>query len=448
MSLPGSVHIGYGAFFRAHIALYTQEVIDAHVGDVKAGDWGIVVVAPRSTEAVDAARRQGCRHTIIERDSEGARALTVSAVSEALSLEREREAVLARLCDSGTRLVTLTVTEKGYAVDGIVSGLLVDAIVRRRAEGREPFSVLSCDNLPENGRLLERRVCDAAARRHQDELAQWIEREIAFPCCMVDRIVPAPTVATVEAARALTGHSDTLAVETEPFRQWVIEDRFVNGRPAWDVGGATFVDDVVPWEHAKLGMLNGAHTLIALAGQLLGLDTVDAVVAQPNLRRCVLRHMQAVAGVLPAGGPYPDQYAHELLARFDNTALAHRCEQIATDSSEKVPVRWLSFAADAVAASDAEASRTFAWAFALFVRWCSGVRDDGSRYALNDPRSEALQAAAQGDAQARLEAVIAALGNVSLPFVDRPEALREIVALLQLMLDEGVDATLNSRGAV
>lgn len=476
MTSPGSVHLGYGAFFRAHIALYTQEAMDADAGQPR--DWGIVAVAPRSTDTVYAARRQGSRHTVIERDTESVRAITVSSVCSVLSLEREREAVLRRLADGATRLVTLTVTEKGYSADGVIVGLLADAMARRRREGVAPLSVLSCDNLPANGRLLQARVREAAARRHDDALMQWIEREIAFPCSMVDRIVPAPTPATAEAAVALTGQSDPLAVETEPYRQWVIEDRFAAGRPPWDAGGATFVDDVAPWEHAKLGMLNGAHTLIAFAGQLLGLDTVDAVAARAAVRRQVLRHMRAAASVLPPRTPDHDRYARDLLARFDNTALAHRCEQIATDASEKVPLRWLEFAVE----TEGDATGDFCFAFALFVRWCSGVRDDGTRYRLNDPRGEAL---AQGDteadarddvpfdapfdasagaradaranaradaridsrahARARLDAVLAAFGDVSLPFVDRPEVRREIVTSLQSMLDEGVDAAFEGR---
>ena len=302
--------------------------------------------------------------------------------------------------------------------------------------------MLCCDNLEANGEAVRRLVLERAERRDA-RLARWIEAEAAFPSTMVDRIVPASTEATYRDARAALGLEDRLAVETEPFFQWVLEDRFPTGRPAWEAGGATFADDVGPWEAAKLAMLNGAHSLIAYAGTLAGRETVADAVADPALRTLVRRHMLAAAATLPPGGPEPVAYADALLARFDNPALRHRTAQIATDGSQKVPKRWLGAAERA--ASTGRDTGAFELALACWVRWCAGERDDGSTFAIDDPCAEALRAAgASGDGRGRVEAVVGALGWRDAPFVGRPAARAAVGALVQRLLDDGVDAVLRT----
>ena len=431
----GIVHLGFGAFHRAHQAVCTDTALA-----VAGGDWRIVGASLRSTDAADAAAAQDGLYTVLERDGAGTRARVIGSVAGAVAATTEPHALADRLADPATRIVSLTVTEKAYAADGTgsVGHWLVEGLARRRAAGVAPYAVLCCDNLEANGEAVRRLVLERADRRDPG-LARWIESETAFPSTMVDRIVPAATGTTRTDARARIGLEDRLAVETEPFFQWVIEDRFPNGRPAWEAGGATFVDDVGPWEAAKLAMLNGAHSLIAYAGTLLGRETVADAVADPMLRKLVRRHMRAAAATLPPGGPEPGAYADALLERFGNPALRHRTAQIATDGSEKVPKRWLGAAERAAAAGHDTAA--FELALAFWVRWCAGRRDDGSSHPIEDPRAGALRAAgASGNGRERVEAIVRVLGRQESAFLGRVATRAAVGVLVQRMLDDGVAA--------
>ncbi|MCP1168825.1 mannitol dehydrogenase family protein, partial [Limimaricola sp. ASW11-118] len=248
-------------------------------------------------------------------------------------------------------------------------GLLVEALRRRRGAGRAPFTVLCCDNLPENGALLRGGVL-GFARRVDPEFADWISAEVAFPSSMVDRITPAATDDTRALARRLTGYEDAAAIETEPFCQWVIEDRFPQGRPDWEAGGAIFVEDVAPFERMKLRMLNGAHSLIAYAGFVAGHTLVRDAMASAALAALVRRHIAAAARTL---GPLPGidlaAYGAELAARFANPAIAHETYQIAMDGSQKLPQRIFGPAWDAQQAG--RDLRPFAFATAAWARYCT-----------------------------------------------------------------------------
>lgn len=283
----GIVHLGVGAFHKAHQAMYTDTALAA-----AGGDWRITGVSLRGTAAADALNPQHGLYTLVERGPDGTRGRVIAAIDRVIAATRDRAAVLDAMTDPATRIVSLTVTEKAYGIDraaGAVDpshpaiaadladprapagavGLIVEALRRRRAAGARPFTALCCDNLPDNGGLLRTGVLDFAGRI-DPELRRWIEDEGRFPATMVDRITPAATEATLGAAEDLTGCRDLAAVETEPFTQWVIEDRFADGRPAWELGGALFVDDVAPFERMKLRMLNGSHSMLAYAGFLSG----------------------------------------------------------------------------------------------------------------------------------------------------------------------------------
>ncbi|MBW8448317.1 MAG: mannitol dehydrogenase family protein [Arenimonas sp.] len=405
---PGIVHIGLGAFHRAHQAVYTQRALAASFGP-----WGIVAVNLRSSEPVKALEAQDGLYSIVVRGSEGDVAEVIGATVDWICAARDGEKVLAYLANPDIRVVTLTVSEKAYGLDPSTGGLdlahpavaadlahphaptgalgfLVEGLALRRARGVAPYTVLCCDNLPSNGRLVRRLVLEMAERRDAD-LARWIADNGSFPCSMVDRIVPAATEATRSLAEALIGAKDSLALETEPFLQWVIEDDFVCGRPAWEAGGAIFAREVEPYEKMKLRLLNGSHTLIAHLGLLHGLDYVRDVMAVPELVDQVRCHMKAVVPTLdPVPGIDLDEYQSQLIERFANPAIAHRNIQIAMDCSQKLPQRIFAAAVETLASGGAAAE--FAHVVAL---WITVVRN---RMDCDDPRrAEILEAALQVD---------------------------------------------------
>ncbi len=451
----GIVHLGLGAFHRAHQAAMTDAAL-ARSG----GDWRIVGVSLRSRETAKALEPQNGLYTLIERDAGGARARVIGAVARTIAADPE--ATLAALCAPEVRIVTLTVTEKAYGIDRStgapspshpavaadlarpdapsgVLGLLTAALGRRRAAGVPPFTVLCCDNLPANGAFLRGGVV-GFARQTDPSLAGWIEREVAFPSSMVDRITPAATEATLREAEALTGCTDLAAIETEPFTQWVIEDRFPQGRPAWEAGGAVFTDDVEPFERMKLRMLNGAHSMLAYAGFLSGHVLVREVMEDAVLADLVARHLRAAAATLePIDGVDFEDYATDLQDRFRNPAIAHATYQIAMDGTEKMPQRIWSPALDALDARQDLAP--FAFATAAWMRYCLGVDAVGESYALRDPRADEIAAAlAEGPRQATsLSGALHDLPDlIPAPLGDNADWRAAVEARLVVMLDRGV----------
>ncbi|MEP2029789.1 MAG: mannitol dehydrogenase family protein [Paracoccaceae bacterium] len=396
----GIVHLGPGAFHRAHQAVYTDTALAA-----EGGDWRITGVSLRSTDTADQLNPQNGLYTVLGRATSGTTARVIAALDKVLVGPRDGDAILEAMETPQTRIVSLTVTEKAYGINrrtyradldhpavnadlmtpqtptGVL-GFITEALRRRRANGVAPFTVLSCDNLPENGKLLHSGVLDFA-RRIDPDLSDWIEKEVAFPSTMVDRITPASTQETYDDAHALTGCRDLAAVETEPFSQWVIEDRFTSGRPAWEAGGAIFVKDVQPYELMKLRMLNGAHSMLAYLGVMMGCTYVRDVMARPELAQLVERHIGAAQATLPKlAGVDLDEYRHELMARFANRAIAHRTGQIAMDGTEKLPQRIFSPACDALQmGSDIS---PFAFSVAVWMFFCAS--NGGSCGGLNDPR--------------------------------------------------------------
>lgn len=322
----GVVHLGLGAFHRAHQAVYLERYRQ------RSGDtaWGVCSANLRSSVGlVDGLSAAGHRYHVAEYvDSESITLREIGVIEETLfsgrdssgdsagnSLNnwgRDREALLARMASADTRIVTLTVTEKGYflnpasgelrvddpmIIGDIASpqqprtapGLLVEALVRRREAGIAPFSVLSCDNMPDNGKRTRQAVVQLAEHRDA-ELASWIANKVAFPCSMVDRIVPAMTDADFERLATLE-INDPNAVVCEAFTQWVVEDCFPLGRPSWEAEGVEMVADVAPFETMKLRMLNGSHSLLAYLGALAGIETVYDGVNHVELRALLRRYM-------------------------------------------------------------------------------------------------------------------------------------------------------------
>lgn len=405
----GILHLGPGAFFRAHFVPFTDGALAA-VG----GDWGIEVASLRTPDVADNLSAQNGLYTVLIRDTSGTTAHVMGSILKAHVAPRDPAGLLARLEDPDIRIVSMTVTEKAYGFDPATGGLdlkhpdivadlanrhaprgvigyLVEGLARRRQKGIAPFTPLSCDNLPSNGAVLKRLVLEFTARIDRD-LHQWIEANVPFPSTMVDRITPASTDATYADAKRLTGRTDMAAIETEPFTQWVIEDHFVNGRPAWEkVHGALMVEEVSAYEKMKLRMLNGAHSLLAYLGYIAGYEFIRDVMDDAGLAALARRHMNAAAATLdPVPGIDLDAYADELIARFANKAIAHRTYQIAMDGTQKLPQRLLEPATEALA--NGSKAETYAIAIAAWMRYATGIDRNGERYELRDPRAGEIAA--------------------------------------------------------
>lgn len=397
----GQVHLGVGAFHRAHQAVYTETCLAA--GDLR---WGILGASLRSPQVADQLNPQQGLYACLVREGAESRASVIGAIQHVLVAPENPAALVEAMADKNVHVVTLTITEKGYHLDpatgalrmddpaiaadlatphapATAPGLLVAALAARKARGLPPFTALSCDNLPDNGGRLKQAVLDFA--RAQDEsLADWIERFGAFPASMVDRIVPATTPDDLAQFAADFGVQDFGLVKTEPFSQWVIEDHFAGERPQWELAGAQFTQDVAPWEMAKLRLLNGAHSALAYLGNLAGYQTVDQAMANPAFERFVDQLQDEAESTLT---PPPDlnlaAYRADLNRRFKNAALMHKTYQIAMDGSQKLPQRLLATLATRI--SRGQDFACLALAVAGWMRWQAGVDEQGQPFEVQDP---------------------------------------------------------------
>lgn len=417
----GIVHLGAGAFHRAHQAVYFDDALALDP------DWAVCAVSLRNPDVRDALRPQDGLYTLAIL-GQAPQLRIVGALREVLCARDEGDAVLLRLADPAVRLVTLTVTEKGYCLagDGLdlahpdivhdlatpdapdsAIGYVVAGLARRRAAGHAPYTVLSCDNLADNGVRLRRAVLDFA-QRLDPALARWIAAEVAFPRSMVDSITPATDDALRNRVADGLGLHDAWPVQREPYTQWVVEDRFCNGRPPLERVGVTLSDDIAGFDRAKLRLLNGPHSALAYIGLLLGIETVADAMRHPGLAAFVERLMREdIAPTLdvPAGLDL-DVYVTAILDRFRNPAIRHRLAQIAWDGSQKLPVRLLGTIRDALAAGrpiDRLCLPIAAWMH--FVR-----RQAHAGVALVDPMADTLARtgrAATGEARQAVDAYLA-----------------------------------------
>ncbi|MDM0024358.1 mannitol dehydrogenase family protein [Variovorax saccharolyticus] len=394
------MHLGLGAFHRAHQALVYEHLIAG--GDPR---WGVVGVAMRSTQLADALAAQDGLYAVQIADADSVRWQIPGALLRTCVAARERQQVVDAMAAPQTRWITLTVTEKGYTPE--LAALIVDGLAQRMKSGLPGVTVASCDNLSDNGRKLQA-LCLSDAVARDPALLAWIEARCAFPNSMVDRIVPAATDAQHDAAAAALGVDDRGALSTEAFWEWVIERRMADPSDA-DLlarAGVTVVDDVKPFEDAKLRMLNGSHTALAMIGAVQGWATVADGIAQPGVRRFVHAFMTRVAMPSLSRPGLPD-YRDALLARFANPHLHHRAHQIASDSSLKIPLRWGPPLADALAAG--RELEPLALACAAWMRYLRGEDEAGRAYDMSDPQAEALKALARqhaGDAEGTVRALL------------------------------------------
>lgn len=399
----GIVHFGPGAFHRAHQAAYFDRLLAA---DPR---WGICEVALKSAGVRDALRPQDGLYTLVELgETTGFR--IIGAIRELLVAAESPGLVGERLAAPTTRLVTLTVTEKGYClrpdgrldlkhpdiladiaapqVPSSVIGWLVEGLARRRDAGVAPFTTLSCDNLPSNGRKLRQAVIDLAQQRDAD-LAGWIATHARFPCTMVDSITPATDEALRLRVAASVGLEDAWPIQREHFSQWVIEDDLGADRDALAVL-ATLTSDVEAWERAKLRLLNGAHSTLAYAGLLRGWQSVRDSMGDPALAGFVRAMMldDIAPTVRPPAGLDVEAYVEALLDRFRNPAIEHRLSQIAWDGSQKIPIRVLDTIADAITAG--ASLERLAVPVAAWIRFV--VRQANAAIVLTDPMQIELAA--------------------------------------------------------
>nr|WP_149194588.1 mannitol dehydrogenase family protein [Luteimonas suaedae] len=459
----GIVHIGAGAFHRAHQAVYVDDLL------ADDPDWAICGVSLRSADVRDALRPQDGLYTLALLGGHPSLRV-IGAIRELLCAREEPQAVLARLADPAVRLVTLTITEKGYCLSGdaldlahpgIVHdlaspqrpasaiGYVVAGLALRRAAGIAPYTVLSCDNLADNGGRL-RRAALQYAQAFDPDLARWIETEVSFPRSMVDSITPATDDALRERVAARLGCTDAWPVQREPYTQWVIEDHFCNARPAFERAGATISDDIAGYDRAKLRLLNGPHSALAYLGSLMGIETVADAMRQPALAGFIERLMREdIIPTLDAPRGFdPHAYVGAILARFRNPDIRHLLSQIAWDGSQKLPVRILGTIADALAAG-----RPVDRLCLLVAAWMRFVsRQARAGVALVDPLDAALReigGTATGDTQGDVAAFLA-LDAVFAPVSGDArfaEALRKAYATLGDATPTAVAHALDAAGA-
>jgi len=459
---PGIVHLGIGAFHRAHMAVYVERML------ASSPNWAIVGASLRRPDTKDALTPQDGLYTVAVRDASGTRCEIIGSIIGILDANRERQRLLDLMAYAAIGIISLTVTEKGYCHDPATGrlderhpdivhdladpenpisapGLIVAAIERRRRTGVPPFAVMSCDNLPSNGATAARIVTRFAELR-SGELAEYVRGNVAFPSTMVDRIVPATTDADRETVGQLIGLEDAWPIMTEPFTQFVIEDNFPSGRPPFETVGVEMVRDVEPFERMKLRMLNGSHSSLAYLGYLAGYQYVSEAMEAPEFAR-LARDLMSVEVIPTLRMPGVDllKYRDELLARFANPALKHRTWQIAMDGSQKLPQRLLGTIRDRL--KNGDSITRLALGVAGWMRYVTGIDEKGEPIDVKDPLAKRLRAIADG---AKGEPIRLTVGMLTVAEVfgtdlAQNEVFRETVtALLRSLFERGSAATVRA----
>jgi len=405
-------HIGLGNFHRAHQALYLDDLFNAR----GPGPWGVcgIGLLPQDRAMAEALRPQDLLYTLVERDEGVETARIIGAQRGYLHAPGEPDKVLAQLADPATRIVSITVTEGGYYLDHgtgeldqnhpnlrhdlenpdeapvSLYGYLAGALDRRRKAGTAPFTVLSCDNLQSNGEIA-RAMLTGFARLRDPALGSWIEAHVAFPNCMVDRITPVTTDLHREQVKALLGGvTDAWPVVAEPFRQWVVEDKFCNGRPDLEAVGVQMTSDVHPYELMKIHLLNAGHQMLCHHGVLLGYATADEAMRDPDIRALLNRYMDAVRPLIhePPGVDLVE-YQRALIARFANPSVKDQLSRIAFYASSGIPKFVLPIAREQLKRGGP--MEIFALLIAGWIRYLGGKDDSGNPIVPTDPMKDELQ---------------------------------------------------------
>jgi mannitol 2-dehydrogenase len=411
----GIVHIGVGGFHRSHEAMYIDRLLERG----EAEEWGIcgVGVLPSDRRMAEVMAAQDHLYTLVVKHADGTlEARVVGSIVEYLLAPDDPEAVVEKMAAESTRIVSLTVTEGGYnfspvtgefdAADPAVVadlqpgaaprttfGLITEALVRRRQRGLPPFTVVSCDNIQGNGDVA-RRSFTAFARLRDQELGEWVDREVPFPNSMVDRITPATTDDDREEVRQRFGVDDGWPVVCEPFTQWVLEDEFSLGRPPLEDAGVQVVEDVEPYELMKLRLLNAGHQALAYLGYLAGYRLVHEAAQDPLFQRFLLGYMEeeATPTLRPVPGIDLAEYRKSLIERFSNPAIRDTLARLAFDGSERI-TKWLLPVVRENLAAGGEVRRSAA-IVAGWARYCEGVDEEGRPIEVVDRRRDELTARA------------------------------------------------------
>lgn len=459
----GIIHFGPGAFFRAFNAIYTHEVLQSD-----GGNWGIMAVSLRSDTAQKLLASPDFVYTSITLGEEENETQIIGSISDVLVATQDPNAVLIALQNPSIKVVSLTITEKGYchepstgelnldhpdilhdlanpSAPKTAAGYIVEALSKRKQDGQSGFTVLSCDNLAMNGKVAKNVVLGLAKKRDTD-LAKWIEREISFPSTMVDRITPATTNEDVEQLAISRKYFDPACVKHEAFRQWVIEDNFVSGRPNWESAGAQFVKDVSPFETMKLRCLNGTHSALAYLGYLAGFKIISDVIADEDFANYCKRLWaeEIIPAVETPEGEKLDDYCSKLFARYKDRGVRHLTWQIAMDGSQKLPQRLLSTIAD-----NLDAGRSISGlclAVAAWMRYVGGIDEKGVVIDVRDPLADELKKASnsQNGSQQKVEVLLAFEQIFPIRLATNQHFKEELVSAFSVIEREGAAQAVNA----
>lgn len=459
---PGIVHIGVGHFHRAHQAMYLDRLFEAGIDQ----DWAIWGVSMRPLAHDTAFAAQDHLYTLTEKHSDGSHvSRVIGSIIGFESAHDSTESVLNRIAEPATRIVSLTITEGGYGIDPATGtftgagdrriahdvahpggsqswlGLLLNALRLRRDRSAGPLTLLSCDNIQDNGKVAERALKAFAAQVGHDML-DWIDENMTFPGSMVDRVVPA----TTDADRAyLAGRfdlEDGWAVTCEPFSQWTIEDNFANGRPSLDRVGVDLVPDVAPYERMKLRLANGVHQGLCFFGRLLNYRYVHEAVADPDVRSFLIRYIdeEAVPSLTPIDGVDFTAWGREVLTRFGNPQLQDPIARICAETSDRIPKFVLPVVTDRLRAEGSV--EVCAAIVASWARYAQGKDEHGATIEVNDPRRESVIQAARADRETpgaflQMKDIFGDLG-------DDPEFVKSFVSVRESLNSIGARATLHA----
>ena len=457
----GIVHFGVGGFHRAHQAMY----LDRLMNDGQALDWGIcgVGVLPQDRRMHEVMQAQDCLYTLVIKHPDGTlEPRVIGSIIDYLFAPDDPEAVLARMTDPATRIVSLTITEGGYhlhqvtgeldasdpglaadllpgAIPVSVFGFIIEALDRRRAAEVAPFTVMSCDNIPGNGHVAKK-MLTSFARLKDPELADWVEREVHFPNSMVDRITPVTADSDKEALAERFGVDDGWPVVCEPFTQWVLEDDFGGGRPQLQDVGVQLVNDVEPYELMKLRLLNASHQSLCYLGYLAGYRYAHEVCQDKLFVDFLLGYMdfEATPTLPPVPGVDLDRYKHQLIERFANPEVRDTLARLCAESSDRIP-KWLLPVVRDQLAADRGIERA-ALVVAAWARYAEGTDEQGQPIVVVDRLRDRLVERAQHNREDPL--IFISDRDLFGDLVDDERFVRAYTSALSSLYERGARATL------